>query len=263
LNEENEAIQALQHIGLTLNQARVYMALYKSGTSRAKTLSTISGLAPCDVYRVMEDLQKLGLVEVLITSPKKFRACSPDYVISTLISKRTEENRRIETEALDIVHRIKSEKLVNQFDGLEMTLIPYGKTISSFESSNFKTIKKRVDCVQTNRLFHRFIYDTHGALKELINRNVEMRFVVEDVEKLDAHEQLKALLKNGNFQVKSAKDKIDACIMLHDDTDVFVSKSTETAQTPSYWSNNPCIIGIVSTYFETKWNNSQDARLLI
>jgi sugar-specific transcriptional regulator TrmB len=60
---QDEEVQTLTCLGLTLCQARVYLALARSGMSTAKTISKVSKVTREDIYRIMPTLQKLGLVE--------------------------------------------------------------------------------------------------------------------------------------------------------------------------------------------------------
>jgi len=61
--------KVLTQLGLTSFQAQVYLTLTKLGTSNAKTIASIDRLDRANVYRVMTDLQKLNLVEKMLTKP--------------------------------------------------------------------------------------------------------------------------------------------------------------------------------------------------
>jgi DNA polymerase III alpha subunit len=53
-------------LGLTLLQAKIYLALSKTGKATIKTISKASNSARQDIYRIMPTLQKLGLAEKII-----------------------------------------------------------------------------------------------------------------------------------------------------------------------------------------------------
>ena len=52
-------VQTLIDLGLTSLQARIYLALYQTGTSEAATISKVTKVARSDVYRTMYKLQQL------------------------------------------------------------------------------------------------------------------------------------------------------------------------------------------------------------
>ena len=70
-----ETIDTLIKLGLTLNQARIYVAC---STARkpvtAKEISKLTDITRQDVYRILPALQKAGLLEKNITAPAMFKA---------------------------------------------------------------------------------------------------------------------------------------------------------------------------------------------
>lgn len=71
---QNGELSILTRLGLTINQAKVYLALVRSGVSNAKTISNVTKIARHDIYRVTRTLEELGFVERTITVPTKFTA---------------------------------------------------------------------------------------------------------------------------------------------------------------------------------------------
>ncbi len=72
---EEGKVQTLTELGLTGRQARVFLNLLKCESSTARALSMSSDLARQDTYKVLDELQELGLVEREISVPTKFTAC--------------------------------------------------------------------------------------------------------------------------------------------------------------------------------------------
>jgi sugar-specific transcriptional regulator TrmB len=255
----DQKIQILQRLGLTLNQAKVYFALVNLNVATAKSLSDISGLAACDVYRVIPELQKRGLVEILVVSPKEFKATPPEEAIKILSKRKEEEAEEIQTKAREFLVGISQETCSQYPEDARMLLIPCGERTKQFGKPKLLATQRRLDCIQTNMVFRRFINDTAEDLVGLLRKKVEVRFVIENAEGLERpDEDLTSLLKNCNFKVKFAQTSIPACILLHDDTDAFISTSLDTVHTPSYWSNNPCVIAVVRRYFETMWQEASE-----
>jgi len=75
-----ETIDTLIELGLTLNQARIYVALLHSEKPvTAKEISKITDITRQDVYRILPNLQKTGLLEKTITAPAMFKARGIDF----------------------------------------------------------------------------------------------------------------------------------------------------------------------------------------
>ncbi|MFB3888399.1 MAG: helix-turn-helix domain-containing protein [Candidatus Bathyarchaeia archaeon] len=60
--KNEERIEVFMRLGLTMNQARVYLALARLGLTTAKRLSKDAQISRQDVYRVMSELQEIGLL---------------------------------------------------------------------------------------------------------------------------------------------------------------------------------------------------------
>ena len=85
--------KVLMDLGLTLVQARVYLALVESGISKISTISKISKVARPDTYNNIKKLQKLGLVEAIIQSPRTYRAIPIIEALSLLLERRRAQFR--------------------------------------------------------------------------------------------------------------------------------------------------------------------------
>ena len=102
-----EIVQVLTQLGLTLSQARVYLALALSGTSTAKTISRVSGVAREHVYETMPQLQDLGLVAKVISVPSKFRPISMQEGFSILLERRTGEASELWAKTRELIKNCK------------------------------------------------------------------------------------------------------------------------------------------------------------
>ena len=67
-------IQALNKLGLTTNQGKLYLTLLRTGKTSGSILSKETKLARQEVYRLLNELQEKGLVEKIISAPLEFQA---------------------------------------------------------------------------------------------------------------------------------------------------------------------------------------------
>src|SRR3989344_858981 len=75
----------LEHIGLTRNEANVYVELLKTGTAIAKDLTKIMNMHRTSVYGCLQRLEKKGLVSTSIQNKKTyFEDVDPGKLLSLL-----------------------------------------------------------------------------------------------------------------------------------------------------------------------------------
>ena len=108
----------------------MYLALVKSGSSRAPEIAKVSGVARPDVYRTISRLQDMGLVKKIVSSPNEFRAIPIFDALSMLLQRRENEQAEL-TEKTDILlekynalQKNASKEKLNQF-----ILIPEKETL--------------------------------------------------------------------------------------------------------------------------------------
>lgn len=99
-------------LGLTLCQAKVYLALCNFGVLDAKSIAKYADVPRPDVYRVVNELEKSGLIDRNLSRPTTFQALELDRGIDILLKKRREETEKI-TALTRIILTKKQEKKLN------------------------------------------------------------------------------------------------------------------------------------------------------
>ncbi len=89
-NDENTDL--LLGLGLSLNQARVYLAILKLEKTTVGQVAKFSKVRREDVYRILPSLEKMGLIERLMGKPAEVRATPISDALSFLVA---EEKRQI------------------------------------------------------------------------------------------------------------------------------------------------------------------------
>lgn len=92
-----------EKIGLTSGEAKVYLALLKSGSSTTGPLVDLSGVSRSKIYHILGRLIEKGLVTYILESQTKyFQATDPSRLLSYLASRaqELEEHRRLVTALL-------------------------------------------------------------------------------------------------------------------------------------------------------------------
>jgi sugar-specific transcriptional regulator TrmB len=85
-NDENTDL--LLGLGLTFNQARVYLAILKLEKTTVSQVAKFSKVRREDVYRILPGLEKMGLVERLLGKPTEIRATLVSYALTSLVAEK-------------------------------------------------------------------------------------------------------------------------------------------------------------------------------
>ena len=85
----------LEHIGLTRNEANVYLELLRAGSSMAKSIAKLTNMHRTSVYSCLQRLHRKGLVSTIVEDGKTyFEAVDPEKLLS-LLKEREERLRTV------------------------------------------------------------------------------------------------------------------------------------------------------------------------
>lgn len=90
--DETAAVDALERLGLSNYEAKVFIALQKLGTGTARDVYRVSEIPRSQVYGAAESLAERGLIEVQHSTPMQYRPVSLDEA-EELLAERFESER--------------------------------------------------------------------------------------------------------------------------------------------------------------------------
>jgi sugar-specific transcriptional regulator TrmB len=256
-----DEIQTLRRLGLTFNQARVYLALARSGMSTAKTISTVSKIPREDVYRIMPQLRRLGLVEKGITAPAKFKAISIEEALFVLLQRRMEETSELQTKAGELLKNFKQNIARQNLEEEEpqFILIPERETALQRRRNATNNAQRSIVAVTSWKRFPRGLYTYAEEVKKALGRGVEIRFVTDQPEKEGSTPKIMAdFMKNSSFKIRYTTNPPTAIVAVYDEKEVYLATSAgvATEEPPALWSNNPSLVELARNYFEMMWNTA-------
>jgi sugar-specific transcriptional regulator TrmB len=258
--------QVLINLGLSLKQARVYLALAESGPSRVIEISRISKVARPDVYAALEKLQQLGLSEKIIKNPPGYRAISLKEGLSLLLEmKRNQyEKLRADTETLRSIIETKKPKDAIQKENSQFVLIPEGKSVIDRIAKAIEKSQLTMDLVLSWKRFSRGISDTFAEeIENAWARNVKTRFIIERPLRSATSEQLIGYcLEKPSCQLRLLQGQAETVLGVFDMKEVLIVTALETdlPGSPALWSNNDAMICLVSAHFEMLWREASKKR---
>jgi sugar-specific transcriptional regulator TrmB len=262
---QEDAVQILNRLGLTCNQAKVYLALVRSGVSTAKTISKNSNVAREDIYRIIPTLQELGLVEKIIDTTSMYTAIPMQEAFKILMKSRKQATSELEAKTKEIMQNFNSNgiRTTPEEEMHEFILFPKERAIIK-RKKMIDNAQKSIDfIILWERLTHlKVSYATN--LTNALKKRVEIRIIVGNPE---SEKSLLSLIQNWRekypcFRARWIPSNPDACLMLVDNQKVLFAKSTTTnfEESTFLWSINRSLLSVVKDYFEMMWLTSFETK---
>jgi sugar-specific transcriptional regulator TrmB len=92
--DEDDAIEALERLGLTSYEAKVFIALQKLGSGTAREVHRVADVPRSQVYSAAESLEERGLLDVQQSNPIQYRPVSIEEASETLRDRFERERGR-------------------------------------------------------------------------------------------------------------------------------------------------------------------------
>ena len=176
---QDEAIRVLVGLGLTNNEAKVYLNLARLGLSRAKTISKAANVAREDIYRIMPTLQELGLVEKIVDTTSMYAAIPMREAFKILINTRKKVIFDLQLKAQKITQNLNNNdfRMAIEEETHEFILLPGERAIIK-RKQMIDNAQKSIDFIIS---WNRFIqsnctYSTN--LRNALKKCVEIRVIV-------------------------------------------------------------------------------------
>jgi len=259
-NDENTDL--LLSLGLSLNQAKVYLAILKLEKTTAGQIAKFSKVRREDVYRLLPALEKMGLIERLMGKPMEIRATPISDALSFLVSEEKNKfderlkNMRITVQKLSLNDWILP---LPQKESLYI-LIAEKKAILAKTSRLIRNSKKEVALIADKARIIPILSQFSDECKRAIKKGAQIRLIFEgDSTDVLLGEKVKKLIDGASVHVKFYREPLNHFIM-SDDKEALITTSKESGlgESPSLWTNNSNLIGVLRTGFESDWKNAEN-----
>lgn len=245
-------------MGLTISQAKVYLAAIQNGKTKAKEISKVTKIARPYVYVVVTELERLGLIENTIGKKSEINAIPLRAGISFLIQRKKQDTLRITERAQEMLQYYKNydnkttvKDYTSQFIWLcqrEPYIRKRREEIDNAQKSiDFVTSWKRLPLTA-------FIFGENA--EKALKRRVEIRVIMErPPEELPLPEVINKFKEYPNYNLRFSPNPPSTVIAIFDKKRIIldVSSSAGLAECPALWSNNPSLLALMEDYYENLW----------
>jgi sugar-specific transcriptional regulator TrmB len=259
-----EDTAVLTELGLTLSEARIFLALVQTGSSHTGPLSKVTGIHRQHIYNALDSLVNKGLIEKQLGTIPTYKAIPVEEALSVLIKRKQKQVAEIELKAKKLAENFKKTKwheieeskgdskqfiVVTGKDAIEMRGVKRG----------LETAQISFDAVTTQKFFCPGIANFAKEFEKASKRGVKIRIVMDDGAPVRMTlKKMPSLMKNANFNVRYLSTPPGTAIAVFDKKEVnILGSATGTLEDTSVlWSNSSCLLAVLQDYFESLWRNS-------
>jgi sugar-specific transcriptional regulator TrmB len=259
-NDENTDL--LLGLGLTLNQAKVYLAILKLEKTTVGQVAKFSKVRREDVYRILPALEKMGLIEKLLGKPTEIRATPISDALTFLVAEeKTRSDDRL-SGMRSRVQRLSLKDWKQPLPGEEsiFILIAEKKAILAKTSGLIGNSRKEVALIADKGRIMPVLSQFSDEYRLAIKKGAQIRLIFEGGSTdILLKEKVKKLIDGASVHVKFHREPLNHFIM-SDDKEALITTSKESGlgESPSLWTNNSNLIGVLRTSFESDWKKAED-----
>jgi sugar-specific transcriptional regulator TrmB len=263
---EKKDVTTLVKLGLTINQAKTYLANLKTGTQTAKKIAETAQITIQDIYRTMIKLQELGLVEKQLASPTLYKAKTLKQTVPILLKQKDQEHNDLHKASIELEKKQKYHLPIHPKREEENSrfLVLSGKKNIFTKSNQVIKKAKKSGCIST-------LWESGSKgsvvfadlIKKALRRHVHFRFIINlPLDQKDNYVKkiVKNYLDNPLYEVRFIErdlSKKHLVFSIWDNNDVLFSlKEAPLGESALLWSNNKQFIELVQDAFEYMWTKA-------
>ena len=255
----------LLHLGLTNSQAKVYLALLRLATDcKGTTIAQFANVPRQDVYRLLAELQQIGIIRKTIARPATYKATCAKEAIEILLNRKISDFSKLKREGNVFVKRAQ-ENLISRipqiFSEDEVDIISGREAIvSKIEEASLRAQITSRSITPYNELIP-WLSVSSNSLDETLSRGITIQWIVDKTPALNRlHPALRRYVDKPNFKLRFITQPIKTKVTLFDSKEVIIGMVTDSdfAVSPALFSNNSSIVAMAESYFESCWRISTD-----
>ena len=263
-----EQILTLTELGLSTTQAKIYLALVKTKSQTAQAISVLSMVSRPDVYRVLNQLQEVGLVEKIIAKPEEFRAIPIEEGVSLLLQRRITKTRDLQNRSLKLVQsvnqKLESSDVTEEQGRREFVFIPSKNSAYARSERLLRGIQVSLYFVGLTKSMSAWLVQYSAEMEAALSRGIDCRMILPASPGNNKFwAPFEKMRKYPNFKVRSISGVPTAGFSIWDKKEILIT--TAYAEAPFYaatlWSNNKGLIELCADYFECLWQKSKIIRI--
>lgn len=256
LNEEG--VDALTSLGLTLVQSKIFLALSKTNYATISKISDLSKVPRQDIYRVVSELQKMSLVEKILTKPVRFQAVTMEEAWKILLERKKNEYDRLKHIQKEFLREFNKETQISvPEDEHQFSIIKGKEALFKVIKESMSKSKKSVDVVTTQKRFLQSVNYLDSLYTQKLCEGVTCRVVTEkSVDEKAFIYSVKDIYNSPHLELRYTLNPPKAIAVLFDQKLALVALNVNEAllKSPIICTTNEAFLTMFQAYFEKTWN---------
>lgn len=269
----NEIARDLMDFGLTLNHARIYVALLKLGVAPVIGISKLSGVRREEVYRALGELEKRGIVERIIGKPLKFKALPLEQMLPELLEQKRQKFEwsfsELQTKEKDLMKKaktLKAEAILEEKQKIGFVSVTNGNhALQKIVDMIGRTKEQLLIVLSIHDLKYGYL-TRDSALRQIVQNGAAVKILTEIKEKdaltlkiLDEIMKLK-----GEVEIRHM-DNLPSQITVIDNKEAIVGSFVfpPTDRHVSLWTDDLSFVKTVTHFFYDSWNVSVGVKSIL
>ncbi len=257
---KEDDIQTLVDLGLTPREAKIFLVLARSGpgTSTVNTLTKVVKLPRQDAYKILNELQRLGLVEKRVSTPTKFVAVPIREVCSILLNRRRQRTadllQKTDTMTRNFQVTLTTE-VVDDWDP-NLSLISEGEAFVQKIKKSVENAKESIDVISPRKALQELFYLSE-TMQKALERGAQIRFLVGNPEPDTSQlEPFQALIDNSSFSIRTVPNHTAVRFGIYDKKaiSILLSPEADFSKCALLWTDCTSLIATYQEYYDPLWS---------
>ncbi|HVP26752.1 MAG TPA: helix-turn-helix domain-containing protein [Candidatus Bathyarchaeia archaeon] len=257
-NKSLETVEkALNRLGLSKNEVRVYLFIARTGEHKASEISEALSLHRTETYRILRDLEKKGLILSVFEKPLKFIATTFEKTLDILIETKKMKINLLEKRKEGLVEiwlslpRTEAEQerkeVFQILEGDEQISLKADELLNNTSKDVLSFISEQ----DITNFYHSGIFD---ILEKLSKRNVNVQLLANYSPKSCFFiEKLK--LKKAKYSVSSVDELPTFILTDNEQLLLLIRKNNGKKKVAALWTNYDAFIKAIKILFTELWNH--------
>ena len=176
-------VKILQDLGLTLPQAKVYLAIARIGDgATVKEITAASNVFRQDVYSTLTELQEIGLIERIVDKKATYRVIPVKVALKVLAERNIKKINGLKVEAAEAFkHSGYPEKVASYKESNMFILIPKKEVVKLRLKSAIEKTQNIIRVLAPCRELIQSMFMLHDEWKQALNNGVTVYWIINKI----------------------------------------------------------------------------------
>ncbi len=250
----NDDIQSLVDLGLSIVQAKIFLTLIQTGTMKAQTISQLSKISRADVYRNLNKLHKIGIIEKQIARPELFTAIQTQDAFNILMERQSLKLKELRVKTAKLLKKYQENKNQPFYSMFKFVFVPSRETLINRLNTAIELSKERIDVATSKIRLLNAGHSLYDNLQKAWDRGVKGRAIIDICDEKE-HEKLKEFWPTQRAEIRWLPQIPKTVMAMYDKKEIFIFTNPEAqlTESPALWSNVPSLVSMAEDYFELLW----------